>query len=175
MRLLLAALLGALLVASEVSAYELHVLELPANDLEFDPVSGLVYASIPAFGALGNHVAALDPFARRVVRSVFVGSSPNRVAISDDGGTLYVGLDGSHNLRRVSLPDLTPGPLIAFSTSESHPPNAAEDIDVQPGDSDVIAVSVQGSTGSQGLRIFDAGVQRAAIIDERLNQVEFGG
>lgn len=173
MRRRLIALLTGLLVASAASAYELHTLELPVNDLEFDPVSGLVYASIPAFGPLGNNVVALDPVTRSVVRSAFVGSSPNRIAISDDGRFLYVGLDGSHNMRRVSLPDLVPGPLIAFSTTENHGPFSAEDIDVQPGNADVIAVSVQSSVGSRGVRIFDGGVQRAAIVEERLNQVEF--
>ena len=173
MRRRLIALFAALLVASAASGYELHTLELPVNDLEFDPVSGLVYASVPAFGPLGNNVVALDPLTRSVVRSAFVGSSPNRIAISDDGSSLYVGLDGSHNMRRVSLPDLVPGPLIAFSTTEHHGPFSAEDIDVQPGNADVIAVSVQSFVGSRGVRIFDGGVQRAAIVEERLNQIEF--
>jgi hypothetical protein len=167
-------LLAALLLASGASAWELRAIDLPANDLEFDPVSGLVYASIPAFGPLGNRIVALDPATRSVVRSAFVGSSPNRIAISDDGSALYVGLDGSYDMRRVALPDLVPGATIAFSTTERHGPFRAEDIDVQPGDPDVIAVTVQGSVGSRGVRIFDGGVQRAGIVeDERLNQIEF--
>jgi len=173
MRRRLTLLFAVLLLAGSASAWELHTLELPANDLEFDPVSGRIYASVPGVGPLGNHVAELDPVTHTLVRSVFVGSSPNRLAVSDDGSSLYVGLDGAHNMRRIALPSLTPGPLIFFSTTELYGPFSAEDIEVQPGDADVIAVTVQSGVGSRGVRIFDGGVQRAAIVEERLNQIEF--
>jgi len=51
-------------------------------------------------GNNGNSLQAIDPTTGLVTSSTFVGSEPNKLAISDDGHSLYVSLDGPLAVRR---------------------------------------------------------------------------
>src|SRR3954447_23381520 len=69
-------------------------LSLPTNDLVYDERSRRLYAPIPSrAGELGNRIAAIDPASGAILASVFVGSEPDKLALSRDGDYLYVGLD----------------------------------------------------------------------------------
>lgn len=69
-------------------------LGLPVNDFEFDRHSGKIYPSVPSrAGALGNRIVQIDPKTGALGPSVFVGSEPFNLAVSDDEEFLYVGLD----------------------------------------------------------------------------------
>lgn len=47
--------------------------------------------------------------------SIFVGSEPDKIALSDDSKTLYVGLNGSGSVRKIDLVAQTAG--LEFSLS----------------------------------------------------------
>jgi hypothetical protein len=175
---------GVLALAATVAAAgagaEIHWIELPVNDVVFDPVSGLLYASVSSVaGPAGNRIVEIDPATREIRRSVVVGSEPNRLAVSDDGRALYVGLDGSYDARHVSLPDLTPGYRITLAGNPTRPlshPYVAEDIEVQPGHPQVVAIATRtyaSAPGSQGVQIYEAGVQRPRVVTEYTNEIEF--
>src|ERR1044072_1308856 len=81
-----------------------RVLNLPVNDITYDKVSKKIFASIPSrAGAAGNSVTEIDPVTGTFGVSTFVGSEPNKIAISNDGQTVYVGLDGSASVRRMDV------------------------------------------------------------------------
>ncbi|MBB4634412.1 IPT/TIG domain-containing protein [Longimicrobium terrae] len=131
---------------------------ISARDLVYDPGSDRVYASARSTSAYANSIVAIDPSAGTVAGSVFVGSEPGRVARSDDGQFLYVGLDGASAIRRVDLPSLTPG--IQWSLTGGQ---VAGDLEVLPGRPRSVAVSRHNrgySPPLDGVTIYDDGVAR---------------
>lgn len=137
-----------------------HV-DLPLNDIEWDPSRGVLYGSVPSSaGAAGNRVVTISPATASVVRSVFVGTEPNPLALSDDRSLLYVGLDGSATVRAIDLRtgDVRP-PFFVGTTGATGENLYALDLAVRPGEPSAVAV-VRASTVStfvQGVSIFDEG------------------
>ena len=155
-------------------------LNLPTNDLVFDPVSSKIYASIPSrAGLLGNRVVAIDPATGAVGPSVFVGSEPGRMAVSANGQYLYVVLNGAAAVRRVDLPSLTAGLQFSLGGHSFFGPHFVEDIDVSPADPGTVAVSrmYEGTSPRHaGVAIH---VDGSKLPDETpghtgANQIEFG-
>lgn len=136
-------------------------LALPVNDIVYDAVDGLIYASIPgsAGEGLGNTIAGIDPSSGMIVKTIFVGSEPNRIALSSDGTQLFVGLNGAGAVRQVNLTTATAG--IQFSLGGGpgvyNPPYNASGLAALPGQPN--SVAVYGINGV--VTIFDSGVARA--------------
>src|SRR5215831_13247280 len=81
-----------------------RTIDLASNDLVFDASRDVIYSSVPSsVGASGNSIATIDPQTGLVVDTLFVGSEPGPLAISDDFSTLYVSLLGAYSVRRVDL------------------------------------------------------------------------
>ena len=77
---------------------------LSANDLLYDPQRKLLYASVPSTGGpKGNNVVAINPDTGDITNSVFVGSEPDRMAMTDDFQWLYVFNDGANSVARIGL------------------------------------------------------------------------
>ncbi len=126
---------------------------LPANNLVLSEATQALYASVPSTaGASGNSITKINPQTGDVGPSVFIGSEPNRMAISNDGQTLWVHLNGANAARRFDILTETPG--LQFATS-SQPPL---DMEVVPGSPQSLVIS-RGSFPS-GVAIYDDGVQR---------------
>jgi hypothetical protein len=136
-------------------------LALPINDIVYNAVDGLIYASIAgsAGEGLGNTIAGIDPTSGVIIKTIFVGSEPTRMALSSDGTQLFVGLNGAGAVRQVNLTTATAG--IQFSIGGGpglyNPPYTAQGLAVLPGQPN--SVAVYGSNGV--VTIFDSGVARA--------------
>src|SRR5215213_1764128 len=77
---------------------------LRTNDLVYSGSTGKLYASLPSnAGSNGNSIAPIDPTTGIVGGSTFIGSEPNKLALSDDGHSLYVSLDGAAAIRRFDV------------------------------------------------------------------------
>jgi hypothetical protein len=101
---------------------------LDTNDMVYDPHSKRVYASIGSrVGKTGNSITVVDPKTGAIGPSIFIGSEPGRLALSDDGQYLYVLLDGANAIRRFDIRTLTPGPQFPKGTV------GIEDMKVCPG------------------------------------------
>ena len=87
--------------ASPFTAY----LSLLTNDLLYDTSRNLLWASVPssAGSPLGNSVVPIDPSTGLLKTPIWIGSEPNKLAISADGTTLWVGLLGSPSVRKIDL------------------------------------------------------------------------
>ncbi|HET6890253.1 MAG TPA: Calx-beta domain-containing protein, partial [Pyrinomonadaceae bacterium] len=130
-------------------------LSLPANGLVFSQHNQSLYASVPSSaGANGNSITKIVPETGVTGPSVFIGSEPNRLALSDDGQTLYTHLTGANAIRRFDIPSHTAG--LQF-TAGNQPPI---DMEVLPGSPQSIAVS---RISFGGVAIFDNEVQRPNI------------
>jgi hypothetical protein len=136
-------------------------LALPINDIVYNAVDGLIYASIPgsAGEGLGNTIAGIDPTSGVIIKTIFVGSEPTRMALSSDGTQLFVGLNGAGAVRQVNLTTATAG--IQFSLGGGpgvyNPPYYAAGLAVLPGQPN--SVAVYGNNGV--VTIFDSGVARS--------------
>src|SRR5882762_10748932 len=89
---------------SSASAFTTY-LALPTNDLVYDASRKLLWVSVPgsAGSPLGNTVVSIDPYTGLLGTPIWVGSEPNRLGISGDGTTLWVGFIGTPSARKVDL------------------------------------------------------------------------
>ena len=162
-RSLFVAVLVVLCAAAAPLAAQTTILDLDAGDLVYDPVRDLIYVSVSGSqGAEGSSVAAIDPLTGSVSFHP-VGSEPAELAISDDASALFVGLDGEGAVRRLDLPSLTGPAAFSLGSDPYYGPYYAQDLEVQPGDSQVVAVARARSGVSPahgGVAIFDHGAQR---------------
>jgi uncharacterized repeat protein (TIGR01451 family) len=132
-------------------------LALPTNDLVYSSWSQRLYASVPSTaGSLGNNVAEIDPLTGNVTNYVFVGSEPRKLALSSDGKTLWVGLDGASAVRKVDLTTMTAGLQFSVGPPSMYTAISATDLAVMPGSPNTVAVST-----SAGIAIYDSGIARA--------------
>jgi len=140
-----------------------RTLGMTTNWIVANPKTGTIWASVPGSASkYANNVVEIDPATGTVKGSVFVGSEPNVLAISDDGSELYVGLDGAAAICRVDTASRTVS--ATFSLALSGPFNntqfRASDIQVEPSHPDVIAVTTAGIGSSlvYGPTLYSGGV-----------------
>jgi hypothetical protein len=138
---------------------------LAANWLVYNPFDFHFYASVgSAQGADGNSIAVIDPYTGTIVKSIFVGSEPTVMALSDDGKVLWVALDGSGAVRQVDLVSGTAGQQFSLGSSGSSGPWFALSLAVLPGTHGSIVVTRHfkgGAVGVDGSIVYDDGVPRA--------------
>lgn len=156
----------------------IRMLTLVVNDLVYDPYAKLIYASVPSsVGANGNSIAFIDPVTGAIGPYIFIGSEPNRLALSDNGKYLYVGLEGVAGIRRLNLATRTPEATFSLGTG-SFGPLFPEDIEVRPGCPDEVAVSLRRPSVSPrhgGVALYVNGVRRPNLTQEHTgsNVIEF--
>ena len=141
-------------------------LPVQANHLVYDPRARLIYASVPgAASSYANTIVFIDPATNAVVTSVPIGSDPDVLALSDDGSTLWVGLDGAQAMRKLILssPPVA-GPLV-------HPGSNAivGRLLVLPGSATSVVASYSSSVG-----VFDDGVPRTTTSQDSSNALVAG-
>ena len=155
-------------------------INIPNNDIVYNATDGLIYASVPISGdgVSGNSVAGIDPATGNVMRQIWVGSNPNKVALSSDGTQLFVGLDGAAGIAQV---DLTQGKVVnQFSLGGGqgvyNPPLTALYLAAVPGSPNSVAIATAAGLGNQGsgITIYDSGVARANTWSSGEGPMSFG-
>ena len=140
---------------------------LVARDLAYDSTRQLLYASVASTDrSYGNRVVAIDPVGGTVRSSVFVGSEPNRLAISDNGQFLYVGIDGARSIRRVVLKDLTAELQFPAKAAVWTASFVADDMEVPPGQPHTVVIAIGNPNSGPrltGIVVFDDGVPRPEV------------
>ncbi|HEX8070054.1 MAG TPA: Calx-beta domain-containing protein [Pyrinomonadaceae bacterium] len=139
-------------------------LPLAANDVTYNPADQTLYASVPSSaGAAGNTVTPINPATGEVGTPVFVGSEPNKLALADDGHTLYVTLAGASAIRRFDTLSRAAGAQFPLGTDSFYGAYQVNDLSVAPGNPNVVAVArfyAGISPPEAGVAVFDNGVQR---------------
>lgn len=139
---------------------------LEANDVISDPLRSTFYATIASTDqSFGNSLVVIDVDTGNVLSSVFVGSDPWRMALSDDLSTLWVSLKGSYSIRRIDLTTEppSPGPTYDLPLDQFNNQAYAGPMVVLPGTTESVAVSqhrVDVSPSYAGTIVLDAGVPR---------------
>lgn len=114
---------------------------LPHKALVHDRGRNVYWASVPGSALVnGNRIASISA-AGAVSYSAPVGPEPSALALSADGSALFVGLNGSGEILKLRLPDLTEQWRARLPTAPNFGQLLPEDITVSPVDADVVAVS----------------------------------
>ena len=122
------------------------VLDLPANNLVWDPFAQMIYASLPSsYGVNGNSIAVINPSTGAITGYHFAGSEPGALALDSTSKYLYVGLNGNNSVERLALPAFTPSANISLGKNSGGSPNIAEAIAVSPTDPLTFAVEAGAS------------------------------
>lgn len=143
------------------------------NSMAKNPATGLLYVTVPssAGAPYGNTVVSIDPETGSLGTPIPVGSEPNRIAVTDDGKYLWVGLDGASAVRRVNL---TAGAAdLQFSIGGNNTgwyanPATVQAIAALPGSDTAVVVGTNGTgiaTSSINIAIYDSGVLRGTAIN----------
>ena len=154
-------------------------LSITANDIVYNATDGLIYASVPGTApASGNSVVGIDPTTGNVTRQIWVGSNPNKLALSSDGTQLFVGLDGSAGVAQVNL---TQGKVVnQFSLGGGEgvydPPLTALYLAGVPGSPNSVVVATAGGLGDSGtgITIYDSGIPRSTGWSSEEGPMSFG-
>ena len=84
--------------------FEYKLINLPNNDIVVAPTQKRIYASIPSsVPKYGNSICRINPNFATIESSVWVGSEPSKLAISDDEKFLYIGFEGTHRVKKLNL------------------------------------------------------------------------
>ena len=150
-------------------------LPLGVNDVIYNPQDQMLYATRPSSaGSNGNSITKIDPISAAPVSSVFLGSEPNKIALSDDGHSMYVVLDGAFGIRRFDTVTQTAGLQFGLGSEAPNLPFTASDIAVVPGNPNRLAVARNRSTVVEprgGVAIFVPAVILFGELDARLPAV----
>lgn len=116
------------LLAVHLNSQTIRRISFKANDIIYNIKNDCIYATAPSDNLnFGNSLCKLDPKTGQVLQSIFIGTEPNKMAISDDAQFLYVGFDNLPRIMRLKLPELTPDltiPLLDSLYSSSNYPYA---------------------------------------------------
>ena len=145
------------------------LLPIAARDVIYNAAARHLYASVAGDAEMyANTIVVVDPSTSSVISTIPIGSNPGKLALSDDGSTLWVGIDGAHAIRKVTMTSTPPtvGPLVRLSQRESNPLLRRGSMTVLPGAPLSVAVTL--STGpyqhANEVRVFDDGVQRPVVV-----------
>ncbi|WP_412061819.1 choice-of-anchor D domain-containing protein [Rubrivirga sp. IMCC45206] len=173
----LSLLAAVVLATSGLAQTTVRILPVAAFDVVADPAAGRLYAAVPD-GATGSSVVAVDPVSGAVTATLSVPGRPFRLALSDDGTALYVGLLDLPAVARIDVASWTEVARFDLGTG-SLGTLYANDLEVQPGRPDVVAVSRRSpaySPSHEGVAIYENGVRRADVTQPHTgsNVIEFG-
>jgi len=176
--------LSILLIALNFSAFaqlQVSVLNITTNDLVYDANTNRIYVSIPSTnGANGNSIGVINPVTKTLENTVFVGSEPSVLAISDNGQYIYSGFTGTSTVRRFEVATQTAGLQFSLGSDSSLGSYYVEDIEVMPGSPTTIAISrrnVGFSPKHEGVVIYDNAIMRPTVTPDHTgsNRIEFTG
>jgi hypothetical protein len=147
---------------------------LQANNLVYSEATQALYASVPrGENPRINSITRITPETGEIGPSVFIGSEPDRMAISDDGRTIWTHLNGANAVRSFDVSTQSAG--LQFSTG-SITPQPPLDMDVLPGHPESVALSRGFSPTSAGsVVVVDSGIKRPNIANTTsYGPIEFG-
>jgi len=136
---------------------------LYASWLVYNPFDFRLYASVASTQGTGaNSIAVIDPYTASIVSTIFVGTDPRAMALSDDGQVLWVALNGAGTVRQVDLVTGTAGQQFSLGEDGFSRAWFAESLAVLPGThgSVVVTRNQKSSSASDGPIVYDDGVAR---------------
>ncbi|PYV83716.1 MAG: hypothetical protein DMG05_25655 [Acidobacteria bacterium] len=148
-----------LFFAGTVLADDIKQIHLATKDIVYDSSRQAIYASVPSrAGGIGNAIATINPCSGAILSSVYIGSEPGMLAISDNQQFVYVALEGAASVARFDISSQTVGLQFPLGNGGPSGLRSPKDMAVLPGNPEAIAVA------GNGVTIFDNGVPRHVAI-----------
>src|SRR5437867_1297772 len=145
--------------AGTVLADAIKQIHLATKDIVYDSSRQAIYASVPSrAGSIGNAIATINPCSGAILSSVYIGSEPGMLAISDNQQFVYVALEGAASVARFDISSQTVGLQFPLGNGGPSGVRSPKDMAVLPGNPEAIAVA------GNGVSIFDNGVPRHVAI-----------
>ena len=132
----------------------LVTLPIAGRDIAYSASRNLIYVSVPGDApAYPNTIVAVDPTTSSVAWALPVGSNPGPLALSDDGSTLWVGIDGANAFRKVTLSSTPPvvGPLHRLPMADAFRYFFAASIVPLPGAPLSVAMTISDGSSSRSM------------------------
>jgi len=129
-----------------------------------DPTRTALYAAVR--GSPGG-IATIDPVLGELAAAISVGTDPAKLAASDNGQYLYIGLDGENSVQRINLNTSEIDLAFSLGVNQFGEQRFTDDIKVLPGAPQSVAISRRRKSVSprfSGVAIYDDGVQRPTEI-----------
>ncbi len=168
-----------ILPAFAFSQFNVNTVDVTTNDLVYDSNTDRIYVSIPSSnGSNGNSIGVINPNNYTLENTVFIGSEPSVLAISDDGQFIYSGFSGASIVRRFVISSQTSGLQFSLGSDSSTGSFYVQDIEVMPGQANTIAVARRNigfSPKHEGVAIYDDSVMRSTTTPDHTgsNKIEF--
>ena len=162
-----------------LAQFNVNIVNVITNDLVYDSNTDRIYVSLPSSnGSNGNSIGIINPDTNILENTVFIGSEPTVLAISDDGQYIYSGFSGSSTVRKFEVSTQTPGIQFTLGSDSSTGSFYVEDLEVMPGQVNTIAVSRRNNGFTprhEGVAIYDNGVMRNNTTANHTgsNRIEF--
>jgi Secretion system C-terminal sorting domain len=154
-------------INAQVKQVNYSILNQELNDMVFDSAISRILISIPGTDAIhGNSIGIVVPDSNIMTNYCFIGSEPNKMAITDNSKYLYVGMDGSATIKQFNLNTLKTVQTISLGGSNFDGPNFANSISCMPNVDSIIAVAKISGSYSRGASIYNNGVQLRDTIRE---------
>ncbi len=139
-------------------------IDLLSRDLIYDPTRDKIYASVPSSaGSSGNSIVSIDVKTAALGVPIYAGNEPNKLALSDDGQYLYVGLDGDGAIRRVNLNTQTAEIQFTLGSSSLCGKFTAQDMLVLKDNPNAVVVTRRNTDcipHHEGIVVYDDGIER---------------
>lgn len=158
---------------------QVNVVQVTTNDLVYDANTNRIYVSIPsANGSNGNSIGIINPDTYMLENTVFIGSEPSVLAISDNGQYIYSGFNGSSTVRRFDVATQTAELQFSLGNDVFTGGYYVEDIEVMPGNPKTIAISRKNNGFSprhEGVVVYDDNLMRPTTTADHTgsNKIEF--
>ncbi len=123
----------------------IDMVSVTANQVVYSAQTGMLYLSTPSTAANGNSIVPLNPLTGVFGTPSFAGSEPNLLSVSETGAYLYIGLDGSSAVERMTLPNLQSDITVSLGASSFNGPYYPMDLQASPVSDHTFAV-VRGVT-----------------------------
>ncbi len=181
MQRVLAFAAAVLAAAASATAQPVRSLPVNASDLVYSPLTGRLYASVTAT----NNILVIDPVAGVVTGELFgpglpVFDQPNKLAISEAGDVLYIGVDGVPGVLRLTFEGFGVSAGAPFQLGTPDPifgVRAVEDLAVLPGNANAFAVARQFPNvgpGHAGVAVYDTGVFASGVERSNVTAIHTG-
>jgi hypothetical protein len=159
-----------------IPAFELtRTLTISGRHLLADAARKRLYVTVGGTAAEHpNSLVVIDPVQLKVLSAVPVGSEPGVMALSDDGATMWLGIDGAFAIRRVDLSSNPPTPGVQHPLPKSSPfndPVSATSMVVLPGAPASVLVATSRSGYGDGLLLLDDGKPRGMPMQRYISSV----
>jgi alpha-tubulin suppressor-like RCC1 family protein/DNA-binding beta-propeller fold protein YncE len=146
--------------AGKIEGWKVRQLPISAYRMAYDESRELLYVTSGGQSqTYPNRLLAVHPKTGEVLKSIQIGQGPGPLALSEDRSRLFVGIQGTGQVKQVDLASFAV--IKTFSLGNS-PFVAATDIAVMPGDRDTVAVTLH-EAGSldwkEGVALYRNGVQ----------------